>query len=97
MARPPILDQLERYAWYEMGRQVVAFNGCIWVLGRNGYLEGTRWGEEVTVYEVLQGLEVMTAGHRWNLLRNYRAFRNQQFHARESLPFSFIFDRYDED
>jgi hypothetical protein len=95
MARPQILDQLERYAWYEMGRQVVAFNGCIRVQGRNGYLEGTRWGEEVTVYEAL--LEVMTAGHRWYLLRNYQAFRHQQFHARESLPFNFIFDRYDED
>lgn len=76
-----------------MMKDTVAFNGCIRVPGRNGCLEGTRWGEEVTVYEALQGLEVMTAGHRWYLLRNYRAFKHQQFHARESLPFSIISSR----
>jgi hypothetical protein len=35
---------------YTVGCQVVARNGCVQVLRRNGHLERVRWGEVVPVF-----------------------------------------------
>jgi transposase InsO family protein len=52
-----ILDRLESYAVYEIGRQKVNMDGSIRVLGRPAQLDGRVCGQEVTMYETLRGLE----------------------------------------
>jgi transposase InsO family protein len=88
-----ILDQLERYAVYERGRQTVNIAGSIRVLGRGAQLDESASGQEVTMYETLQGLEVKTQEGRWYLFPDYQRFRQLSFTAPWHMPASFAFER----
>jgi transposase InsO family protein len=88
-----ILDNLESYAVYEMGRQTVRMDGSIWVLGRSAQLDARLCGQEVTIYETLQGMEVKTQEGRWYLFPEYRLFRQLKFTAPWNMPASFAFER----
>jgi transposase InsO family protein len=88
-----ILDQLESYAVYEVGRQTVKMDGAMRVLGRSAQLDVRACGQEVTMYETLRGLEVKTPEGRWYLFPNYQVFRQLSFTAPWNMPASFSFER----
>jgi hypothetical protein len=88
-----ILDQLESYAVYELGRQTVNMDGSIRVLGRSAQLDESACGQNVTMYETLQGLEVKTQEGRWYLFPDYQRFRQLSFTAPWNMPASFSFAR----
>jgi hypothetical protein len=88
-----ILDQLERYAAYKMGRQRVKMDGSIRVLGRNAQLDIAAHGQNVTMYETLRGLEVKTQEGRWYLFPDYQVFRQLSCTAPWNMPASFSFER----
>jgi transposase InsO family protein len=92
-APPSILDQLESYAVYKLGRQTVNIDGSIRVLGRGAQLDENASGQEVTMYETLQGLEVKTQEGRWYLFPDYRRFRQLKCTAPWNMPASFAFER----
>jgi transposase InsO family protein len=92
-ASASILDQLERYAVYRMGRQRVKMDGSIRVLGRSAQLDVRACGQEVTMYETLRGLEATTREGRWYLFPNYQVFRQLSFTAPWNMPASFSFER----
>jgi transposase InsO family protein len=88
-----ILDRLESYAVYEIGRQKVKVDGAIQVLGRPAQLDGRLGGQEVTMYETLRGLEAKTQEGRWYLFPDYPRFRQLSFTAPWNMPASFSFER----
>jgi hypothetical protein len=88
-----ILDNLESYASYQMGRQMVRMDGSIRVLGRSAQLDGRLYGQEVTIYETLQGMEVKTQEGRWYLFPDYRLFRQLKCTAPWNMPDGFAFER----
>ena len=88
-----ILDQLESYAVYKLGRQKVNIDGSIRVLGRGAQLDESASGQEVTMYETLQGLEVKTQKGQWYLFPGYQRFRQLSFTAPWNMPASFAFER----
>ena len=88
-----ILDQLERYASYEIGHQTVRMDGSIRVLGRSAQLDARLCGQAVTIYETLQGMEVKTQEGRWYLFPEYRFFRQLKSTAPWNMPASFAFER----
>jgi transposase InsO family protein len=92
-AAASILDQLERYASYEVGRQTVKMDGSIRVLGRSAQLDVRACGQKVTIYETLRGLEAKTQEGRWYLFPDYQLFRQLSFTAPWNMPASFSFER----
>jgi transposase InsO family protein len=88
-----LLDRLERYAVYKIGRQKVNVDGSIRVLGRPAQLDGRLGGQEVTVYETLRGLEAETQEGRWYLFPDYQCFRQLSCTAPWNMPGSFSFER----
>jgi transposase InsO family protein len=88
-----ILDQLESYASYGMGRQVVRRDGSIRVLGRSAQLDVRASGQPVTMYETMRGMEVKTQDGYWYLFPDYRLFRQLKFTAPWDMPASFAFER----
>jgi hypothetical protein len=46
-ALPAVLDSLESYARWPIVRKTVTLNGCIRVLGTNGYIPQLRQGQEI--------------------------------------------------
>jgi transposase InsO family protein len=88
-----LLAQLESYAVYELGRQTVNRDGAIRVLGRSAQLDERACGQEVTLYETVQGLEAKTQEGRWYLLPDYQRFRQLGFTAPWDMPASFSFER----
>jgi transposase InsO family protein len=93
LALPSVLDRLESCARHPLGTTSVALNGCIRVLGRNGYIPKLCYRQKVSLIETLDGLEAETADGRIYLLRNYRTYRQAPFRYRtDALPFSFRFE-----
>ncbi|HEX2279188.1 MAG TPA: DDE-type integrase/transposase/recombinase, partial [Candidatus Tectomicrobia bacterium] len=88
-----ILDQLESYAVHKLGRQTVNGDGSLRVLGRSAQLDERACGQEVTLYETLQGLEVKTQEERWYLFPDYQRFRQLSCTAPWNMPASFAFER----
>jgi hypothetical protein len=74
-ALPSVLNRLESYARHPLGTATAGLNGCIRVLGRNGYVPGLRYKEKVNLTETFDGLEAETEDGRVCLLRNYWKFR----------------------
>lgn len=88
-----VLDRLESFARHPLGMTSVELNGCIRVLGRNGYIPKLRYRQKVSLVETLDGLEAETADGRIYLLRNYRTYKQTPFRYRtDALPFSFRFE-----
>jgi transposase InsO family protein len=59
-----VLDRLESCARRPLGTTSVEVNGCIRVLGRNGYIPKLRYRQKVSLIETLDGLEAETADRR---------------------------------
>jgi hypothetical protein len=77
---------------YEIGRQKVKVDGSIQVLGRPAQLDGRLYGQEMTMYETLRGLEAKTQEGRWYLFPDYQRFRQLSFTSPWNMPASFSFE-----
>ena len=95
-ALPSVLDRLESFARHPLGSTAVELNGCLRVLGRNGYIPKLRYRQKVSLIETLDGLEAETENGRVYLLRNYRRFRQVPSWDRDELPFCFEFEECSE-
>jgi transposase InsO family protein len=91
-ALPSVLDRLESYVRHPLGVATAGLNGCIRVLGRNGYVPALLPKETVTLTETFDGLEAETQDGRVYLLKNYRKFRQMPSYRRDELPFCFDFE-----
>ena len=88
-----MLERLESYASYEIGRKTIPATGSIRLFGRDAYL-GTMAGREVTFFESLEGLEARFNGE-CAVLKNYRTFKQMVMHYRQrELPPAFYFEPY---
>ena len=86
MALPWVLDRLESYAWYEVGRKGIPATGNIRLFGRDAYLGAAFGGVEVTFCETLEGLEARVAGQSVAILRGYRDMRQLSSWQWSQLP-----------
>ena len=86
LALPWVLDRLESYACYEVGRKVIPPTGNIRLFGRDAYLDATLGGVEVTFCETLEGLEARVEGQCVTLLRGYRDMRQLSSWQWSQLP-----------
>src|SRR5215471_4025634 len=86
MAVPWVLEGLERYACYEVGRKVLPATGGIRLLGREAYIDAAFGGVEVTFWETLEGLEARVAGQCVAILRGYRDMRQLSSWQWSQLP-----------
>lgn len=59
-ALPSVLDRLESFAHHPLGYTAVELNGCIRLLGRNGYIPRLCYRQKVSLIETLEGLEAET-------------------------------------
>jgi transposase InsO family protein len=93
LALPAVLERLESYACYEIGRKTIPATGSIRLFGRDAYL-GTMAGREVTFFESLEGLEARFNGE-CAVLKDYRTFKQMVMHYRQrELPPAFYFEPY---
>jgi hypothetical protein len=69
-----VLERLETYACYEIGRKIIPATGRIRMFGRNAHI-GKIWANvEVTFFESLEGLEARLNGQCVAVLKDYRSF-----------------------
>jgi hypothetical protein len=92
MALPWVLERLERYACYEVGRQVIPATGSIRLFGREAYLGAALGGVGVTFYESLEGLEARLHGQCVAVLREYRTFKQMTCYRGHQLPPALYFE-----
>jgi hypothetical protein len=86
MAMPWVLERLESYACYEVGRKVLPPSGCIRLFNRDAYLDVALGGVEVTFCETLEGLEARVASQCVAILRGYRDMRQLSSWEWSQLP-----------
>jgi transposase InsO family protein len=86
MAVPWVLEGLESYACYEVGRKVLPPSGCIRLFNRDAYLDVALGGVEVTFCETLEGLEARVASQCVAILRGYRDMRQLSSWEWSQLP-----------
>jgi hypothetical protein len=70
-----VLDCLESYARYEVGRKVIPATWGIGLFGREAYLRAALANVEVTFWESLEGLEARGDEQCVAVLRDYRTFK----------------------
>jgi transposase InsO family protein len=92
---PEVLERLESYARYEIGRRTIPATGRIRLFGRNAYLGKMAANLEVTFCESLDGLEAWIDGQGRAILRDYRTLKQIAFHWRKGrLPQAFHFEPF---
>jgi hypothetical protein len=90
---PAMLEGLENYAHYEIGRKTIPATGRIRLLGRNAYVGKMAANIEVTFFESLDGLEAWIDGQCVAVLKDYRTFKHIAAHwQRSKLPQAFYFE-----
>jgi putative transposase len=73
-ALPSVLDNLERYADYTIGRRKISPSGCLRLFHRDAYVDTALAGREVELHETLDGLEVWVDGQSYYVLSDYRMY-----------------------
>ena len=93
MALPAVLERLESYTCYEIGRKTIPSSGMIRLFNRDAHLR-TMAGREVTFFESLEGLEARGDG-KCVVLKDFRTFRQIKMSFRRGeLPPAFNFKPY---
>ena len=81
-----LLDGLESFACYEVGRKIIPPDGNIRMFDRNAYVGAHLAGVEVALVETLDGLEARVDDQCIGLLRNYRDMRQLPHWEWRDLP-----------
>lgn len=92
MALPAVLERLESYACYEIGRKIIPKTGNIRLFGREAFLGPDLANLDITFFESLEGLEARHNDQCLAVLRDYRTFRQMLCYRRCLLPSSFHFE-----
>ena len=93
MALPAVLERLENYACYEIGRKTIPATGSIRLFGRDAHIGRMCANVEVTFFESLEGLEARLNGQCLAVLKNYRRFKQMATsYQRYDLPSSLRFE-----
>jgi transposase InsO family protein len=71
-ALPSVLDRLESYAWCARGHKTIGENGSMHLNSRWVYINPHLRGQQIELYETLEGLQAEDAEGKFYLLRNYR-------------------------
>jgi hypothetical protein len=95
MALSWVLDQLESYACYEVGRKRIPATGDIRLFGRNASLGAALANVAVTFWESLAGLEARMNGQCVAVLREYRTFKQMAVYRWNQLPPVLAFEPYE--
>lgn len=85
-APPELLERLESFACYEMGKKIIPATGNIRLFGRDACLGAALARTEVTFFESLDGLEARCNGQWVVVLRDDRTFRQMAVYRRRGLP-----------
>lgn len=93
-ASSEILENLESYASYEVGRKVVPSSGKIRMFDRDAILGTSLANVEVTFFETLDGLEARVDGLCVMILREYRTCLQLISYRKTSLPPVLVFEPY---
>ncbi|PYS50254.1 MAG: hypothetical protein DMF68_07785 [Acidobacteria bacterium] len=67
-----VLDRLESYAWRARGHKIVGEHGSMHLNSRRVYINHHLSGQQIELYETLEGLQAEDAAGKLYLLRNYR-------------------------
>jgi hypothetical protein len=88
-----LLDKLESYACYEIGRKVIPATGRLRIFGRNAHI-GRVWANvEITFFESLDGLEARLDGQCVGVLKDYRRFKQMlPCYWQSELPRALYFE-----
>jgi transposase InsO family protein len=90
-----VLDRLESYACYEIGRKSIPGTGSIRLFGRDAHLGATCANLEVTFVETLEGLEARLSGQCVAVLKDYRTFMQMASFRKEKIPRALYFEPRD--
>jgi len=92
VALPAVLERLESYACYEVGRKIISATGSIRLFGREAYMDAALTNVEATCFESLEGLEARLNGQCVAVLRDYRTFKQLACYDKRRLPSVFHFE-----
>jgi hypothetical protein len=93
MALPSVLENLESYACYEIGRKTIPATGSIRLFGRDAHIGTMCANVEVTLFESLEGLEARFNGQCLAVLKDYRRFKQMSSsYQQNDLPSSLRFE-----
>ncbi len=89
-----MLDHLESYASYEIGRRTLSVAGSFRMFNREAQVDGALANREVNFFESLEGLEARAEGQCVALLRDYRTYRQKAvgFYSQNEIPAVLHFD-----
>ncbi|TKB23497.1 transposase [Desulfopila sp. IMCC35006] len=87
-ASPEVLDHIESYARYEIGRRTLSAAGGFRMFNREVYVDAMLAEREVVFFESLEGLEARMDGQCVALLRDYRTYRQKAvgFYSQNEIP-----------
>ncbi|MGB3222964.1 MAG: DDE-type integrase/transposase/recombinase [Desulforhopalus sp.] len=91
-ASPEVLDYLESYARYEIGRRILSASGSLRMFNRDAYVDVTLAKREVVFSESLNGLEARIDNQCVAVLRDYRTYRQMVGYRQSELPPVLNFD-----
>ncbi|SPF38529.1 hypothetical protein SBDP1_200013 [Syntrophobacter sp. SbD1] len=81
-----VLDHLESFASYEIGRRTLSAAGSFRMFNREAYVGAMLANTEAIFFESLEGLEARVDGQSIAILRDYRAYRHLSWYELGKLP-----------
>jgi len=88
-----MLERLENYACYEIGRRTLSPSGSIRMFNREAHVDATLAKKEVAFFENLEGLEARVDGQCVAILRDYRTYRqNVAYYRQSEIPTILYFE-----
>lgn len=93
-ASSDVLDRLESFARYEIGRRILSASGSFRLFNRDAYVDAALARQEVIFFETLEGLEARVDGQGVALLRDYRTYRQKAvgLYNQHEIPPVLIFE-----
>lgn len=91
-ALPDVLDQLESYASYEIGRRTLSAVGGLRMFNRDAHVDEALAKREVVFFESLEGLEARIDGQCVAVLRDYRTYKQMAYYRFNEIPQELHFE-----
>jgi hypothetical protein len=87
-----VLDQLESYASYEIGRRTLSAVGGLRMFNRDAHVDEALAKREVVFFESLEGLEARIDGQCVAVLRDYRTYKQMAYYRFNEIPQELHFE-----
>jgi hypothetical protein len=87
-ASSDVLDCLESFASYEIGRRILSASGSFRLFNRDAHVDAALARQEVIFFESLEGLEARVNGQGVAVLRDFRTYRQKAvgFYNQHEIP-----------